>query len=178
MWLVIDGAQLVRCACIVIQCVERSVSLAVPGAMTFLPARLLLIVVGVLVLVLLLLLLHLLPVVHLILAEALIKVLVDAASATLACALRITASGLSSAATDSVAPAPSRLARVHLREEQAEHSLTVRPIEVVQLHGDFLLRLRRGLLTLVVLLGELASRFDERQEFGLLVTLFCRHFRL
>ena len=41
-----------------------------------------------------------------------------------------------------------------------------------------MLRLGRGLLTLVVFLRELAARLDERQEFWLLVALFCRHFRL
>ena len=137
----------------------RSFSLAVPGSVALLPAGLLLVVVSFFFIVLLLF--HLLPVVHLVFAEALIQILIDTALAVLGCALRITASCLGSAARYSVTPASSSLACVHFREEQAKHCLAVRPIEIVELNGDLLLRLGRGLLTLVVLLRELAARLDE-----------------
>ena len=144
--------------------------------MALLSSRLLLVVV--LFLFIVLLLLHLLPVVHLVLAEALIQVLILPTLAVLGRALRITAPRLSSAASYGVTPASSRLTCVHFREEQAKHRLAIRPIEIVELDGDLLLRLGRSLLTLVVLLRELAARLDERQEFWLLVALFCRHFCL
>ena len=155
---------------------HRSFSLAVPGTVALLPSRLFLVVVCFFFIVLLLL--HLLPVVHLVLAEALIQVLILPTLAVLGRAFRITAPRLSSAASHSVTPAASRFACVHFREEQAKHCLAIRPIEIVELHSDLLLRLGRGLLTLVVLLRELAARLDEGQEFWLLVALFCRHFRL
>ena len=90
-----------------------SKSLAVPGALALLTSGLLLIIVSLLVLILLLLF-HLLPVVHLILTEALIQVLVDATLAAFGRRLRITASCLSSAASDSITPATRRLACIHL----------------------------------------------------------------
>ena len=110
-----------------------------------------------------LLLLHLLSVVHLILPEALIQILVLAAlAAVLSCALRRIAPRWSPATRYSVTPASGRVACVHFGKEEAEHRLTVRPVEVVELHGDLLLRLGRGLLTLVVFLREFAARLDQR----------------
>ena len=152
-------------------------SLAVSGTVALLPSGFLLVVV-LFFLIVLLLLLHLLPVVHLVLPEALIEVLILPTLAVLGRALRITAPRLSSTASNGISPASGCLTCVHFREEQAKHCLAVRPIEIVELNGDLLLRLGRCLLTLVVLLRELAARLDERQEFWLLVALFCRHFCL
>ena len=120
-------------------------------------------IIVVLVVVLLLLLGLLLPV--LVVAEAPIQVLVwpidilSALGAAAAGRLR---------AIDSITPAACRIASVHLREQEAQDSLSVGPIKVIELDCDLLLRLSGRVLGLKVLFGELAARFNQREELRLL----------
>lgn len=120
-------------------------------------------VVVVLVVVLLLFLGLLFPV--LVVAEAPIQILVwpidipSALGAAAAGRLR---------AIDSIAPAACHIASVHLGEQQAQHSLSVGPIEVIEFDCDLLLRLSGRVLGLKVLLGELAARLNQRKELWLL----------
>lgn len=75
-------------------------------------------------------------------------------------------------------PASSCLSSVHLREKKAKDSLSVSPVQIVKFYSNFLRRLSRGLLAFVVFLGELATRFDEWQEFRLSVALLRLHLDL
>lgn len=80
-----------------------------------------------------------------------------------------------------VTPAARRLSRVHLTEQQAQHSLTVFPVEVRQLDRHPLVgRQQRSALLLlallkVSLLAVLAARVDQRQELGRFGSLDLGH---
>ena len=106
------------------------------------------------------------------LTEATIQVLFVAAATTLFCGLGATRlSWIGDRA--SLTPAASGLSSIHLREEQAKHSLTIGPIQIVQLDCDLLLWHGRWVLALIVLLWEFAARLDQRQELWLLVRSLC-----
>lgn len=83
-----------------------------------------------------------------------------------------------------VTPAARRLSRVHLTEQQAQHSLTVLPIEVRQLNRHSLVsRQQRSALLLLTLLkasllAVLATRVDQGQELGSFRSLNLGHFLL
>lgn len=78
-------------------------------------------------------------------------------------------------ASDSIPPGASLITGVHLGEEQTQDCLAIGPVQVIELHCDFLLGLGAILRRLVVFLGEFAAWLDQREELRLLMALLQGH---